>query len=110
MLLWSRSALRLGARPFCELLEGIVVDLGREQGPEAGDVLLEDLERRRLDPVAAEADPRRLLAQVRACVRRVSMDCWKRPIRVSRHSRLPKSSGELTAAASTGPATAWATL
>ena len=42
--------------------------------------------------------------------RRVSMDCWKSPTRVSRHSRLPKSSGELTAAAMTGPVTAWAML
>ena len=41
---------------------------------------------------------------------RVSTDCWNSAMRVSCHRRLPKSSGELAAAAMTGPATAWAAL
>ncbi len=36
---------------------------------------------------------------------RVSTDCWNSAMRVSRQSRLPKSSGELTAAAITGAVT-----
>ena len=41
---------------------------------------------------------------------RVSTACWKTAMRVSCHSRLPKSMGEFVAAASTGPVIAWAML
>ncbi len=42
--------------------------------------------------------------------RRVSTACSNRAIRVSAHRRLPNRIGELTAHASTGPASSWATL
>ena len=41
---------------------------------------------------------------------RVSSDCWKSATRVSCHSRCWSSTGEFTAAASTGAVTTWARL
>ena len=55
-----------GTPPWRSTRERVLVDVGREQHLEAGDVLLEDLEHAVVDPAPAERDARRLLAQVQA--------------------------------------------
>jgi hypothetical protein len=56
------QGLELRRHPAVEHRHRILVEVGADQGPEPGDVLLEDLDHRVADPAGAEADPGLLLA------------------------------------------------